>query len=150
KFYVGNDDCVESIGHLRGAAHFAPSPFVVSSRANSAVFPDRFLPRLLHFPKLAGARFVVCLLAVSVFGVVDSFLASARGGVVRIEWQQPVVVFHRLVVLARLIIAVGFGKETFHFLDFIDEGRIQRFVEITWLAEMREELLRLTTVRIVT
>ncbi|HXO93333.1 MAG TPA: hypothetical protein VN825_04315, partial [Candidatus Acidoferrum sp.] len=42
------------------------------------------------------------------------------------------------------------GEQTFYFLDFIDEGRVQRFVEIAWLAQMREEFLRLTTVRVVT
>ena len=106
---MGNDDAVEFIGHLRGAAQFAPSPFVVSDRANSAVFPDRLLPRFLHFPHVPGARLVIRFFAVLIFGVVDFFLSSARGGVVRVERQHLVVAFHRLIVLARLIIAVGFG-----------------------------------------
>ena len=109
KFNVGNDDAVEFIGHLRGAAQFAPAPFVVSDRANSPEFPDRLLPRFLHFPHVPGARLVIRFFAVLIFGVVDFFLSSARGGVVRVERQHLVVAFHRLIVLARLIIAVGFG-----------------------------------------
>ena len=128
----------------------SPSPFVVSGRTDSTIFPDRLLPCFLHFPKLPGARLVVRFLAVLIFGVVDSFLASARGGVVRIERQHLVVAFHRLVVLAGLIIAVGFGEQTFDFIDFIDEAGIHGFVEVTGLSHMGEKLLRFAAVRIVT
>src|SRR5438477_152043 len=80
---------------------------------DGAVFSDRLLPFFLHFPKMPGTRLVVRFFAVLVFSVVDFFLASARGSVVRVERQYPIVAFHRLVVLAGLIIAVGFGEETF-------------------------------------
>ena len=149
KFNMRNDDAVHLVGHLRGAAHF-PSPFVVSGGADGAVFSDRLLPGFLYFPKLPGTRLVVRFLAVLIFGVVDSFLAPARSSVVRIERQHPVVAFHRLVVLAGLIIAVGFGEQAFHFFDFIYEAGIHRFVEVTRLAQICDELLRLTAVRIVT
>jgi hypothetical protein len=72
KFNMRNDDAIHLVGHLRGAAHF-PSPFVVSSGANSAVFSDRLLPGFLHFPQLTGTRLVVLLRRIDV-GVVDSFL----------------------------------------------------------------------------
>ena len=91
-------------------------------------------------------------LAVLVFGVVDFLLPSACSGVVRVERQRPgsLLRFHRLVVLAGLIIAVGLGEQTFHFLDFVDEAGIHRLVEVTGLSHVREKLLRLTAVRVVT
>ena len=136
KFNMRNDDAVHLVGHLRGAAHF-PSPFVVSGGADGAVFSDRLLPGFLYFPKLPGTRLVVRFLAVLIFGVVDSFLPPARSSVVRIERQHPVIRFHRLIVLPGLIIAVGFGEQTFHLINFVDERRVYGFVEVPRLAHVR-------------
>ena len=80
-------------------------------RARCTIFPDRLLPGFLHLPQLAGSCLVIRFFAVLIFGVVDFFLASARRCVVRIETQDLIVSFHRQVVLAGLVIAVGFGEQ---------------------------------------
>ena len=149
KFNVRNDDAVQLVGHLRRAAQFAPSPFVVSNRTHSAVFSDRLLPGRLHFPHLAGACFVVRFLAVLIFSVVDFLLPSTRGGIVWIERQDLVVTLHGLVVLPGLIKTVGFGEQAFYIFDFVDEAGIDRFVEVAGCSQMRVEFLRLTAVGIV-
>ena len=112
KFNMRNDDAVHLVGHLRRAAQISSRP-MVDGRPDSAVFSDWLLPGFLYFPKLAGPRLVVRFFAVLVFGVVDFFLSSTRRGVVRIKRQHLVVTFHRLVVLAGLIKAVGFGEQRF-------------------------------------
>ena len=75
KFNVRNDDAIHLVGHLRRAAPFPSSPFIVSDRANGTVFSDGLLPGFLHFPKIPGTRLVMRFFAVLVFGVVDSFLS---------------------------------------------------------------------------
>src|SRR5882724_2871311 len=144
-----NDDAIHLVGHLRGAAHF-PSPLVVSGGAYSTVFSDRLLPSFFYFPKLPGTCLVVRFLAVLIFGVIDSLLSPTRSGVVRVERQYPVIRFHRLVVLAGLIIAVGFGEQALDLLNLVNEAGIHCFVEVTRPAQICDELLRLTAVRIVT
>ena len=115
-----------------------------------AIFSDRFLPGSFDLPQLTSSRLIVRFLAILIFGVVNFFLALARGCVVRIEREHLIVSFHCKIVLARLIKAVSLGEQLFHFLNLVDEVRRDRLVEVTRLSQMRVEFLRFTAVWVIT
>jgi hypothetical protein len=85
-----------------------------------------------------------------IFGVVDLFLPAPGRGVVGIESKDLVVPLERKIVTARVVIAIGFGEQRFYFLDFGDELRTDRLVEVTGLVQMGEKVPCRTTIRVVT
>ncbi|TMP91269.1 MAG: hypothetical protein E6L08_11590 [Verrucomicrobia bacterium] len=115
-----------------------------------AVFADRFFPAFFHLPKLARSRLVVRFFAITILHIVDFFLAAPRRSVVGIEIEDLVISLKRKIVPAGLVVAVGFGEQRFYLFHFGDELRAHRFVEIAGLAQVRQQLPRRATVRIVT
>ena len=109
-----------------------------------------FFPAFLYLPKAARARFVIRLNAVFIFSVVDLFLAASSRCVVGIEFEDLVVSLKRQIVTARFVKAIGFGEQMFYFFNLGKEVRAHGLVEVTGLAQVGEQLRRLTTVGIVT
>ena len=84
-----------------------------------------------------------------ILGVVDLFFAATGRGVVRIERQDLLVFLESKVVTRGVVITVGIGQEFFHFLNPFDERWAHRFVEVTGLLQMREQLQRRPAIWIV-
>jgi len=86
KFNVRNDDAIHLVGHLRRAAHVAPSPFVVSDRADRPYFLTGCCQASSTFQRSRARVSLLRFFRRSlVFGVIDSFLSSTRSGVI---WGQ--------------------------------------------------------------
>ncbi len=73
-------------------------------------------------------------------GQIDPLFPTTSGDVVGIEIQDLLVFFEGEIVTAGVVIAVGVAQELLHVLDFGDELRAHRFVEIAGLGKMGQEL----------
>ena len=136
------------MGGARRAGHIALKCFGHGLDRFAVLF-DWLFPAFLHLPNSSRPRFVVSLLIVIVFRVVDLLFAVTRGGIVRIDSQNLFVFLEGQIVTGRVVITVGIGQEFFYFLNFFDELRSHRFVEIAGLLQMREQLQGRPAIRIV-
>src|SRR6266536_3210768 len=66
--------------------------------ARRTIAADWLFPAFFHLPQLTRSCFVIRFFAVTIFGVVDFFLAFARRSVVRIESKDLVVSLHGKIV----------------------------------------------------
>ncbi|PYL95381.1 MAG: hypothetical protein DMF18_08215 [Verrucomicrobia bacterium] len=113
------------------------------------VLTEGLLPALLHVRELTSARLIIRVFTVMILRVVDLLLAAPRGSVVRVERQDLFVFLESEIVTRGVVITVRVGQELFHFLNFFDECRAHRFVEVTGLLQMGEQLQRRPAIGIV-
>src|SRR6266478_7123325 len=96
----------------------------------------------MHVRELASSRLVIRVFTIMILGVIDLFFAAAGRGVVRIERQDLLVFLESKVVTRGVVITVGIGQELFYLLNFFDECWAHRFVEVTGLLQVGEQLQR--------
>src|SRR5207249_10286406 len=137
--------------------------FVINARCVAKIFTDGvecftgrrpiltegLLPSLLHVRELTSARLVISVFTVTILRVVDLFFAATSGGVVRVDRQDLLVFLEGEIETAGVVITVGIGQKFFHFLNFFDECRAHRFVEVTGLLQVGEQLQRRPAIWIV-
>src|SRR5207253_10700868 len=144
-----DDDSVELAGHARGIAKI-PTDRTAHFGGSRSILTEGLLPSLLHVRELTSARLVISVFTVTILRVVDLFLAATRGGVVGIDRQDLLVFLESEIVTRGVVITVGIGQKFFHFLNFFDERRSHRFVEVTGLLQMGEQLQRRPAIWVVT
>src|SRR6266436_6819067 len=111
-------------------------------RGSPPILTEGLLPSRLQVRELASARLVIRVFTIMILGVIDLFFAAAGRGVVRIERQDLLVFLESKVVTRGVVITVGIGQELFYLLNFFDECWAHRFVEVTGLLKVGEQLQR--------
>src|SRR5437870_3407716 len=140
------------------AAEFVTDPCCIAKistggveyfRGSSPILTEGLLPSRLQVRELASARFVIRVFTVMILRIVDFLFAASRGGVVRIEREHLLVFLESKVVTRGVVITVGIGQELFHLFNFLDECWAHRFVEVTGLLQVGEQLQRRAAIWIV-